>query len=130
LVVNNDSGTKNKDQVEYVEEFFLDKSGGSLPIHSFEESPCYPIIGRSIMESMEQQFYYCILHLDPLVWSPDLRFIEQHCKYKEANKHRIQILKLLSVMPIPRPNKDWKTKGMKKDESPSGVRLDLDVLLQ
>jgi hypothetical protein len=109
-----DNCIKDKDQFKYVEEFFLDKRDKPSPRHSLEESPCYPIIGKGIMESMEEQFYYCILHLDPLVWSPDLRYIEHHCKHREADNYRTQILKLLSVVPIPSPNKDWMIK--KKNE--------------
>lgn len=49
----------------WIEDFFFDdpyswKSLETLPKHSLEQSPCYPIIG--IYNKYEVPFYYCKLH--------------------------------------------------------------------
>jgi len=77
-----------------VEDFFHDEPGidyKPLPKHSLEESPCYPIV------DMEKKsvFYYCKLH--PKIQSLYLESIEHHCKYKEAETHKREILSRLSV---------------------------------
>lgn len=98
----------NKNQINLVDDFFFDKSNETSAIHDLEESPCYSIIGKGKMETLKQTYYFCILHQD--VWSIDIRYIENHCKCIEADNHRTQILRLLSSIPIPRPNKDWKNR--------------------
>jgi hypothetical protein len=80
--------------MKMVEDFFYDEPGDDykpLPKHSLEESPCYPII------DMEKKgvFYYCKVH--PKIQSVYLESIEHHCKYKEPDIHRREILSRLSV---------------------------------
>ena len=61
-----------------------------LSEHSLEQSPCYPIIGRN-----NNGLYFCKLH--PEVKSVYLEVIEHHCKYKDPDYHKSEILKLLST---------------------------------
>lgn len=75
-----------------IEEFFHDLP--DLPYtplreHSLEESPCYPIISK------KDKFYYCNVH--PSIESIYLDTIEHHCKYKESDVHKSEILRLLSA---------------------------------
>jgi hypothetical protein len=75
-----------------VEEFFYDDP--SLPYeplssYPLEESPCYPIVG------IKGKLYYCNLH--PEVKNVNLDPIEHHCKYKDPDYHKLEILKLLST---------------------------------
>ena len=75
-----------------VERFFHDVADlpyQPLPEHSLEQSPCYPIIGKN------QKFYFCKLH--PEVKNVNLESIEHHCKYKDPDYHKSEILKLLST---------------------------------
>jgi hypothetical protein len=60
-----------------------------LPEHSLEQSPCYPIIGKN------QKLYFCRLH--PEVKNVNLDPIEHHCKYKDPDYHKSEILNLLST---------------------------------
>jgi hypothetical protein len=76
-----------------VEWFFRDVADlpyEPLPEHSLEQSPCYPIIGRN-----NNKLYFCGLH--PEVKNVYLDSIEQHCKYKDPDYHKSEILKLLST---------------------------------
>ena len=76
-----------------VERFFNDVADlpyQPLPEHSLEQSPCYPIIGRS-----NNRLYFCRLH--PECKSVYLESIEQHCKYKDPDYHKSEILKQLST---------------------------------
>jgi hypothetical protein len=78
-----------------IEEFFHDDLSllwQPLPLHSLEQSPCYPIIGIR----KKQGLYYCKLHSEEAK-SIHLEVIEQHCKYKEPDVHKSEILKLLST---------------------------------
>jgi hypothetical protein len=75
-----------------VEEFFNDVADlpyQPLPEHSLEQSPCYPIIGKN------QELYFCRLHSE--VKNVNLDPIEHHCKYKDPDYHKSEILKLLST---------------------------------
>ena len=75
-----------------VERFFNDVADlpyEPLPEHSLEQSPCYPIIGKN------QKLYFCRLH--PEVKNVNLESIEHHCKYKDPDYHKSEILKLLST---------------------------------
>ena len=77
-----------------VERFFNDVADSPyqpLPEHSLEQSPCYPIIGRNNNNGL----YFCRLH--PEVKNVNLDPIEHHCKYKEPDVHKSEILKLLST---------------------------------
>lgn len=75
-----------------------DKPYSALRSHSLEQSPCYPIIGvkpagRHII------MYYCeICHPefanDPAVANINLSSIEHHCKYKDPDRHKAEILRL------------------------------------
>jgi hypothetical protein len=79
-----------------VEEFFYDDPNTpwkSLPEHNLKQSPCYPIIG--VNDSYKVPLYYCKLHHD--VENIYLETIEHHCKYKEPNVHKSEILRLLST---------------------------------
>jgi hypothetical protein len=76
-----------------VEEFFKDDPDTPwepLPTHNLEQSPCYPII-----KNKGEEFYYCKLH--PKVSSIHLDSIEQHCKYKDPDGHKAELLKHLSL---------------------------------
>jgi DNA replicative helicase MCM subunit Mcm2 (Cdc46/Mcm family) len=76
-----------------VEEFFKtdDRQILSLPDHSLEQSPCYPIIDSKSKGS--HIWYHCKLH--PKVKNVNLSSIEHHCKYSDHNQHKAAILRLL-----------------------------------
>jgi hypothetical protein len=61
-----------------------------LDAHSFEESPCYPIIGSKPGEIPTDTVYYCKLH--PELGSTFLTAIEIHCREKEPDIHKAKIL--------------------------------------
>lgn len=63
----------------------------ALPEHDLKQSPCYPIIG--IRNNYKIPFYYCKLHPD--IQNAYLETIEHHCKYKEPDKHKAEILRLM-----------------------------------
>jgi hypothetical protein len=65
----------------------------SLPEHSLEQSPCYPIIGKKAIGTDQQTCYFCQIH--PEFWTIDLVLIEHQCKYKEPEVHKQAILKAL-----------------------------------
>ena len=62
-----------------------------LPEHSLEQSPCYPIIGRD----NNRVIFLQALH--PEVKNVNLESVEHHCKYKDPDYHKSEILKLLST---------------------------------
>jgi hypothetical protein len=70
-----------------VEDFF--NNNISLPNHSFEESPCYPIIGIRSDETSTIPVYYCESHPD--LGSTFFTLIEIHCQ-KEPGVHKAAIL--------------------------------------
>jgi hypothetical protein len=75
-----------------VEGFFRDDSDllyEPLPEHTIKESPCYPIIDKN------QKLYFCRLH--PECKNVNLESVEHHCKYKDPDYHKSEILKRLSV---------------------------------
>jgi hypothetical protein len=75
-----------------VERFFHDVADlpyQPLSEHTVEQSPCYSIIGRN------NRSYFCRLH--PEFKNVYLDSIEQHCKYKDPDYHKSEILKLLST---------------------------------
>jgi hypothetical protein len=82
---------------ETVEEFFHDEPDllwKPLREHYLEESPCYPIIGVRIGgNNYGVKWYYCKIHTDRE--NIHLESIEHHCKYKESDRHKAEILRLL-----------------------------------
>jgi hypothetical protein len=77
------------------EEFFntgMDRSWRPLPFHNLEQSPCYPIIDKRQYnnENGSGIFYYCKLHPD--IENMNLESIEHHCKYKDPELHKSEIL--------------------------------------
>jgi len=75
------------------EDFFHDApdlSWQPLPAHTLEQSPCHPIIVK------KGRFYYCKVHPKE-VRSIYLETIEQHCKYKDPDLHKEEILRLSSM---------------------------------
>ena len=84
---------QQKQPIVSVEEFFYDTPDTpwrSLPEHDLKASPCYPIIGTR--SSYKVRFYYCKLH--PEIENVYLETIEHHCKYKEPDIHKLEILRL------------------------------------
>jgi hypothetical protein len=82
------STSANNERIKQVEDFFSDESDyRSLPEHSLEQSPCHPIIQRKDI------FYACILH--PKARNINLETIEHHCRYKEPDIHKQEILSKL-----------------------------------
>ena len=76
------------------EDFFHDApdlSWQPLPAHTLEQSPCHPIIVK------KGKFHYCKVHPKE-VRSIYLETIEQHCKYKDPDLHKEEILRLSSMM--------------------------------
>jgi hypothetical protein len=49
------------------------------------QSPCYPII------AVKQDYFYCGLHPD--VQNVRLESVEHHVKYKDPDKHKLELLK-------------------------------------
>ena len=81
-----------------VDEFFHDDPNTPwkpLPEHDLKQSPCYSIIGIRNYHNYKTPFYYCKLHPD--IENAYLETIEHHCKYKEPNVHKSEILRLLST---------------------------------
>ena len=81
-----------------VEEFFYDDPSISwkpLPEHDLKQSPYYPIIDICRYHNYKIPFYCCKLHPD--IENAYLGSIEHHCKYKEPNVHKSEILRLLST---------------------------------
>jgi hypothetical protein len=80
-----------------VEEFFYDDPNTPwklLPEHDLKHSPCYPIIDIRRHHNYKIPFYYCKLHPD--IENVYLETIEHHCKYKEPDMHKSEIMRLLS----------------------------------
>ena len=78
-----------------LEQFFNndpDQSNQTIQTHSLEESPCYPIINSKI--EGRYIWYYCKLHPD--FKNISLSSIEHHCRYHEPDRHKAEILKLIS----------------------------------
>ena len=80
-----------------IEEFFINKSNQvwrPLSSHTLEQSPCYPIIDKRQYnnDNGSGTFYYCKLHPD--IQNINLESIEHHCKYKDPELHKSEILKI------------------------------------
>jgi hypothetical protein len=91
----NTNGSMKTNQVVSIEEFFhddLNTAWKPLPEHDLKQSPCYPIIG--IRNYHKIPFYYSKLHPDI---ENALETIEHHCKYKEPDVHKLEILRLLTT---------------------------------
>src|ERR671938_551018 len=92
------ASSRGASSIVSVEEFFYDDPNTpwkALPEHDLEQSPCYPIIGIRTYHNYKIPFYYCKLHLG--IENVYLETIEHHCKYKEPNMHKSEILKLSST---------------------------------
>ena len=84
------------DSKKKVEDFFHDNPSlvyKPLPPHSLEQSPCYPIIGVN----PKRRTYYCKVHRKESE-NIHLESVEHHCKYKEPDVHKKEILHRLSLM--------------------------------
>jgi hypothetical protein len=87
-----------------VDEFFKDshdKAYLALRNHSLEQSPCYPIIG--IKPVGRHTMYYCeICHPefanDSAVANINLSCIEHHCKYRDPERHKAEIVSRLALI--------------------------------
>ena len=89
---------QQKQPITSVEEFFNDDHNTPwkpLPEHDLKQSPCYPIIDVRKYHNYKIPFYYCRLHQD--IENAYLETIEHHCKYKEPDMHKSEILRLLST---------------------------------
>ena len=78
-----------------LEQFFNDdpdRSDQTMPTHNLEESPCYHIIHSKCVGN--HIWYYCKLHPD--FKNISLSSIEHHCRYHEPDRHKAEILKLIS----------------------------------
>ncbi|MGA9153703.1 MAG: hypothetical protein WBZ36_24235 [Candidatus Nitrosopolaris sp.] len=84
-----------------VDEFFKDdhdKPYSALRSHSLEESPCYPIIDVKL--AGRHLIYHCEICRpefanDSVVANINLSSIEHHCRYKDPDRHRIEIVSRL-----------------------------------
>ena len=85
-------GQEQSAKIVSVDEFFYDPSASwkPLPEHELDQSPCRQIIG--IRNNYKIPLYYCKLHPD--IENAYLETIEHHCKYKEPDKHKTEILRL------------------------------------
>jgi hypothetical protein len=76
-------------KVGSVADFFYDDSNAPytpLPEHDLDYSPCCPII------AIKEGYFYCRLHPD--VQNIHLESVEHHIRYKDPDKHRLELLKL------------------------------------
>lgn len=112
----------SNDRIERIHDFFddLDSQYQPLPSHSFEESPCHPIIGEAQSKINYKNdddlvvspiLYLCKLH--PKVKSVHLSTIEHHCKYNDPELHKAEILRLLNIV--------------KKDDENDGGNFDITL---
>jgi hypothetical protein len=97
-VVSSTTSMMNKDtMLAEIEEFFHDNPDTPwqpLPEHNLEQSPCYYIIEKDRFKS-GQTYYRCKIH--PEVWNINLVGIEHHCKYKDPDLHKSEVLRLIST---------------------------------
>ncbi len=79
-----------------VDNFFRDddKPYSALKNHSLEQSPCYPIINTKPFGVYT--LYSCDICRKRQVSSIDLSPIEHHCKYKDPDIHKSEILTRLA----------------------------------
>jgi hypothetical protein len=88
-------------RIKLIEHFFHDDDKPlapykPLPAHTLEQSPCYLIIGKRQISNNNPNIlplYFCKLH--PRFKNIYLESIEHHCKYKDPEKHKLLILRLL-----------------------------------
>jgi hypothetical protein len=75
-----------------IEEFFKDDPDTTwyMPSHDLDQSPCRHIIHK------KGEFYSCKLHPKEAN-SIYLDAIEQHCKYKDPDGHKVELLKHLNL---------------------------------
>ena len=75
-----------------IDEFFYDDGlpYRRPPAHTLNESPC-----KSLIKIDNDSFHYCIMHPD--FRNIHLEAIEHHIKYKDAESHKLEILKSLDV---------------------------------
>jgi hypothetical protein len=86
-----------------IDEFFrddYDKPYSALRNHKLEESPCYPTIGAK--PAGGYILYYCEICQpefanDSAVSNITLSVIEHHCKYKDPDRHKAEILARLEL---------------------------------
>ena len=78
-----------------ISEFFDHSDGELLPKHNLEQSPCYLVIDKKKIGTLNQTIYLCKIHQD--VWSIDIKYIEYHCKHHEPDLHKAAILESLSI---------------------------------
>ena len=84
------------DSKKKVEDFFYDNLSlpyKPLPPHSLEQSPCYPITGIN----HKRGTYYCKLHRKESE-NIHLESVEHHCKYKDPDVHKKEIIYKLSLI--------------------------------
>jgi len=96
VATSHTSYTSDSNNKKKVEAFFYDNPSlpyNPLPPHSLEESPCYHIIGMN----HKRRMYYCKLHPKESE-SIHLESVEHHCKYKEADVHKKEIIQKLSLI--------------------------------
>lgn len=85
-----------------VDEFFRDdpdKPYSPLKNHTLQQSPCYPILG--IIPAGKSSLYYCEIcspeHANyQVVGSIYLDSVEHHCRYKDPDRHKAEILNRLT----------------------------------
>ena len=90
-----DNGTLS---VQTVNDFFYDEpelAWKPLPDHQLEQSPCYHIIETDMIRASRQKYYRCKIH--PEIWNINLESIEHHCKYKDPEKHKSEILRVIQL---------------------------------
>jgi hypothetical protein len=81
-----------------IDDFFRDgpdKPYSALPSHQLESSPCYPIIGAKM--AGRYTLFWCEI-CQPEFGSGTsihLNSIEHHCKYRDGDRHRVEILSRL-----------------------------------
>jgi hypothetical protein len=78
-----------------VDEFFKDdpkKPYSALRNHSLEQSPCYPIIG--VRSGGRHALFYCEICSPEFGMGVSIHLgsIEHHCKYRDPERHRSEIL--------------------------------------
>lgn len=89
---------QQKQPIISVEEFFYeDPNTPRKPLseYNLKQSPCCPLIDIRRYHNYKIPFYYCKLHPD--IENAYLESIEHHCKYKDPDVHKSEILRLLSI---------------------------------
>jgi hypothetical protein len=68
----------------------LNEPYAPLPEHDLDQSPCYPII------AVKQDYFFGRLHSD--AQRLHLESVEHHVKYNDSDKHKLELLNLLSLL--------------------------------